>query len=179
MLGDGPGHRVRFVPALDFNGTVTEALVFRPWDRADGTASGRDADITDVGGATAYSVVTEVVSITVRPVSDAPTLSDIPDQRTMMGRPWGPLDFTIGDVDTLVANLSLSAVSSDAVLVPVENIGFGGSGISRTVVVTPTACLLESATFMITVDDGSTAISDAYVLTVWAPAYLPLVVREF
>ena len=132
-----------------------------------------------MGGATAYSVVTEVVSITVRPVSDAPTLSDIPDQRTMMGRPWGPLDFTIGDVDTPVANLSLSAASSNAELVPVGNIGLGGSGISRTVTVTPTAGLLGSATVAITVDDGSTAISDAYVLTVWARAYLPLVVRQF
>jgi len=39
--------------------------------------------------------------LTVRPINDAPTISDIPDQTTGVGVPVGPTPFTVTDVKTV------------------------------------------------------------------------------
>ena len=62
---------VRFVPNANFNGTVTNGLTFRAWDRTSGTA-GDPADTTANGGTTGFSSATASASITVNAVNDAP-----------------------------------------------------------------------------------------------------------
>ena len=58
--------------------------------------------------------------------------------------------FTIGDAETQPSGLTLSATSSNATLVPIANITFGGgTGADRNVVITPAAG--ESGTSTITV----------------------------
>ncbi|MCE9605186.1 MAG: tandem-95 repeat protein [Planctomycetia bacterium] len=68
--------RVRFVPNLNFNGTVTPGLTFRAWDTTSGTA-GTTADASTNGDATAFSVDTASASITVNAVNDAPDLTGV------------------------------------------------------------------------------------------------------
>jgi VCBS repeat-containing protein len=71
---------VRFVPAGDWNGTVTAGLSFRAWDQSSGVAGGT-ADTRVNGDATAFSVAKASSNITVAPVNDAPALaSAIVDQ---------------------------------------------------------------------------------------------------
>jgi VCBS repeat-containing protein len=124
---------------------------------------------------------TATVTITVNGVNDAPTISDIPDQTTSSNTPVGPTGFTVGDVDTPAASLTLSAESSNTTLVPLSNITFGGSGASRTVTVTPTGTLVdETVTITVTVDDGMDTDSDTFTLTVEPlRIYLPLVMKNY
>lgn len=69
--------RVRFIPNLNFNGTVDPGITFRAWDQTSGT-NGNTADPSVNGGTTAFSTATETAAITVIPVNDNPTTIGIP-----------------------------------------------------------------------------------------------------
>ncbi len=66
--------------------------------------------------------------LTVTSVNDLPTISDIGDQAISEDGNTGDLAFTVGDVETPVANLTLSGSSDNLALVPNGNITFGGAG---------------------------------------------------
>src|SRR6185369_10255112 len=70
LLAADANTRVRFVPSLNYNGTVS-GITFRAWDQTSGTA-GSTADVTSNGGITAFSSATATASITINPVNDAP-----------------------------------------------------------------------------------------------------------
>lgn len=61
---------VRFVPAVNWNGTVA-GLTFLAWDLTSGTIGGT-ADVSVSGGTTAFSATAATSSITVNSVNDAP-----------------------------------------------------------------------------------------------------------
>src|SRR5204863_2095722 len=65
---------VRFVPNADWNGTVTNGITFRAWDRTTGTA-GLTADTAANGGTTAFSTAIASSSITVTAVDDPPVVA--------------------------------------------------------------------------------------------------------
>src|SRR5262249_13201603 len=111
--GSGANRTVTVTPAPDKNGAATIT----------GTAS--DGALTD----------TRSLALRVNAVNDPPTISDIADQTTAKGTPVGPLAFTVGDVESAAASLTLSGSSSDPALVPPGGIVFGGSGANRTVTV--------------------------------------------
>jgi hypothetical protein len=95
-----------------------------------------------------------------------PTISDIPDQMTSQDNSV-TASFTVNDAETPAANLTLTGTSNDQTLVPDANITFGGSGMNRTVTVTPAPGQTGMATITVTVHDASNATaSDSFVLTV-------------
>ncbi len=102
-------------------------------------------------------------------VNTSPTITAIANQAINANSSTAALAFTIGDVETPVGNLTLSASSSDTTLVPTANIVFGGTGASRTVTVTPAADRAGSATITVTVSDGTNSASTGFLLTVNAP----------
>ncbi|MCX7803962.1 MAG: Ig-like domain-containing protein, partial [Planctomycetota bacterium] len=105
--------------------------------------------------------------LTVNPVNDPPTISDIPDQVTSEDTPIGPIAFTVGDIDNDPSALTVAGASSNAVLVPSANIVFGGSGTSRTVTITPAPNRSGVTVITVTVrDPGGLTASDTFVLTV-------------
>ncbi len=106
------------------------------------------------------------VSMTINAVNDAPTISNIPDQPISSNTATPAVAFTIGDVETPAANLTLTATSSNATLLPVANIVFGGSGANRTVRLTPAANQTGTSTVTVTVSDGTTTATDTLLLTV-------------
>lgn len=112
------------------------------------------------------AVVSDTFTLTVRPVNDPPTVSDIPDQMTDEDVPIGPLTFTIGDLETPAADLIVTASSSNQTIVPDANITFGGSGANRTVTITPAANMSGPVVITIAVDDGQLAAIDTFTLTV-------------
>ncbi|EMB19109.1 Pentaxin [Rhodopirellula europaea 6C] len=65
--------RIYFQSDADFNGTITDAIRFRAWDRTVGT-NGSLEDATLVGGTTAFSSAVERADQTITPVNDAPQL---------------------------------------------------------------------------------------------------------
>ncbi|MEO5912995.1 MAG: autotransporter-associated beta strand repeat-containing protein [Luteolibacter sp.] len=96
-----------------------------------------------------------------------PTISDITNRTVSGNADTGAIAFTVGDTETTAANLTISAASSNAALVPVENIVFGGTGASRTVTITPASNQPGTSTITITVTDADGGQkSDAFALTV-------------
>ena len=105
-------------------------------------------------------------TLTVNAVNDPPTISDIADQTTPEATPTAAIPFTIADPDTALASLALSSNSSNPALIPAANITFGGSAGSRTVTLTPLPGQSGTAIITISVNDGTSTNSDAFVLTV-------------
>jgi hypothetical protein len=104
--------------------------------------------------------------LTVNAANDAPTITGIANQTTTAGTAVGPLNFTVGDVETAVGSLAVSGSSNNTTLVPNGNISFGGSGANRTVTVTPAAGQAGTATITVTVSDGSLSTPTSFQLTV-------------
>jgi uncharacterized repeat protein (TIGR01451 family) len=109
---------------------------------------------------------TATVSITIDGVNDAPTIANIPNLRTTVGVPVGPVPFTVGDVDTNPVMLELAGESSDTALLPPGNIVFGGSGVNRSIILYPVEGLSGAATITVTVADGLDSSYDTLVLAV-------------
>jgi hypothetical protein len=102
---------------------------------------------------------------TVEPNS-APTISDVANQAVNEDTATSALPFTVADLETPAASLTVNASSSNTALVPNGNIVLGGSGANRTVTVTPAANGSGSSTITLTVSDGSASATDTFVLTV-------------
>ena len=103
-----------------------------------------------------------------------PTISAVGSQTTTTGMAVGPLSFTVGDAETAVASLRMSGTSTNTTLVPTANIVFGGSGASRTVIVTPAAGLTGTVTISVTVSDGTLTATSTFLLTVNTPLSAPV-----
>ena len=114
------------------------------------------------------------VRLTITPVNDPPTISNVGDQ-TSTGGAVGPLAVTVGDVeDATGASLTLTAGSSNPAL---TTIALGGSsGTNRTVTVTPVAGQTGQATITLTVSDGNGGTAqDTFVLTVSSAQVAPTI----
>jgi hypothetical protein len=144
--GSGANRTVTVTPAANQSGTATITVTV-----SDGALTASDPFV-----------------LTVNAVNDAPTISNIADLTVNEDTSTGPIAFTIGDVETAAASLTVTAGSSNPTLVPVANIVFGGSGANRTVTVTPAANQSGTATITVTVSDGALTASDPFVLTVTA-----------
>ena len=106
--------------------------------------------------------------LTVNPVNDPPTVSEIPDQATAMNTPK-QATFAIGDVETGPDQLILSGTSSDQGVVPDSGIVFGGTARERTVTVTPGAGQSGTTTISVNVNDpDGGAVTEKFELTVAA-----------
>ena len=156
LSGSGANRSLAITPAADASGTALVTL-----EVSDGLAT-----------------FSRAVTVTVAPVNDAPTIDAIADQTTDEDTPAGPIPFTIGDIDSDVASLTLHGSSSDTALVPHTNIDFGGAGINRTVTITPVTNLTGTATITVTVSDGALNTSSVFTLTVQpvndAPTIVPI-----
>src|SRR5690606_2079820 len=104
-------------------------------------------------------------TVTVTEVNDVPTLSSLADVVTEEDTPIGPLGIVVGDLDGSPDALVLSAASSNATLLPFENIVFGGSGADRTITLTPAANQHGTSTVLVTVSDGLAVATESFTLT--------------
>ncbi len=110
--------------------------------------------------------VTETFVVTVNPINDLPTISAIASRSIPEDGNTGAIAFTIGDVETALGSLVLTAESSNTNLVPLANIVFGGSGASRTVTVTPAGNVSGAAIITITLSDGTAVAIEDFELAV-------------
>src|SRR5688572_28763150 len=92
--GSGANRTVTITPAANQSGTSTITVTV-----GDGTGTASDTFV-----------------LTVNAINDAPTISDIADQAINEDTATAALPFTIGDVETAAASLTLSAGSSNPVL---------------------------------------------------------------
>ena len=144
--GSGANRTVTVTPAANANGgpvTITVSV-------SDGTSS-----------------ATETFDLTVTPVNDPPTISEIGDQSTSEDTSTPAIAFTVFDLETPPAELVVTALSSNPSLVPVENITFGGTNGNRTIELAPLANQTGTATITVTVtDESSASAATTFVLTV-------------
>jgi hypothetical protein len=108
------------------------------------------------------------LNVTVTPVPDPPTISNIGNKTIDENQNTGPIPFTVSDPDTPLNSLKVSATSSDTKLIPNANLRLEGSGGNRTITVTPARDQVGSATITVTVKDDSGSDSDTFVVTVKA-----------
>ena len=94
-----------------------------------------------------------------------PTISVLRDRLAPLSTSIG-VNFTVDDAESGAAAVFVSGTSSNTTLVPNANLGFGGSGASRTLSIAPTAGLSGSTTITVTVSDGSLTASGSFVVRV-------------
>ena len=125
-------------------------------------------EIAPVAGQIGHYVGVNLTLTAVFAGNTAPTISEIPNQTTPMSYPVGPIGFTVGDAQTPVASLGVSAISLNPILVPNDeaHLTQGGSGANRTLTVTPATGQTGSATIQVTVSDGAATATNKFNLTV-------------
>jgi hypothetical protein len=100
-----------------------------------------------------------------------PTISSIGSINIPASTSTGPIAFVVADSETPAASLTLSSTSSNPTLLPTNNIVFGGSGVNRTVTITPVAGQEGSSTVGISVTDGPGAsATTTFTVKVGAPS---------
>ncbi len=117
-----------------------------------------------VSDGTLTSTMTFVV--TVNAVATAPTISEIADISIDVNGTSGTIPFTVSHATVSAASLTLTALSSDASLVPLDGIILGGTDGSRTVSVRPAAGKVGTAMVTIVVSDGTLSASESFRVTV-------------
>ena len=117
VTGTGAARTLSVSPALNQTGLATISLVV-----SDGEFN-----------------ATKTFQITVTPVNDAPTVAQIGSQTTAEDTTLGPISILVGDVDSPLDSLIVTAVSSNQTVIPNSGIVLGGSGANRTITITPAA----------------------------------------
>ena len=102
-------------------------------------------------------------------VNSPPMISDIFNKTTTIDAAIAGIQFMICDLETSAVNLIVTGSSSDTTRIPNANIVFSGSGVRRTVTITPDLGLLGTTTITISVIDGNGGTAnDTFVLSVLA-----------
>jgi len=159
--------------AIVFGGTGTSRTVqITPAANQFGTAT---ISITVSDGALSKSIS---FLLTVNSVNDAPTISTIPSQQVITGQTLGPIPFSISDVETAAASLTLTVGTSNPNLVPLSNIVLGGTGTDRTIRLSSVSGLAGTALITLTVSDGTLLTAISFSLTVLANPTLPAALTD-
>ncbi len=132
--------------------------------------------VMDTGGRSSSSSF----GVTVLPANTPPMISAIAATNTIAGVATTPLDFTVSDLESAGAALTVSGSSGNPTLVPnrAENISLGGSGSSRTVTITPAPGQCGVAPITLSVSDGEYSASTVFPVSV-RPSEETLVYEKF
>jgi hypothetical protein len=107
----------------------------------------------------------DTFTVTVTPVNDPPSISNITDKTVEPAASTGSIAFTVGDPDG--DTLMVSASSSVTRVAPTANLTLGGSGNSRTISIQPGTNQGGTSTITVEVSDGNGGTaSDTFVLSV-------------
>jgi hypothetical protein len=113
--------------------------------------------------------------LTVTPVNDLPFIAAIADRTIDHDTTTGPIPFTVTDLDGFDGH-TVTASSSNLLLVPNANMTIGGADGSRTITIVPAAGQHGTATITVTVDDGGATYSRTFTLTVTGPPPPPAII---
>ncbi len=145
--GGGSNRTLTLVPVANQSGNSTITVI-----------------VTDAGGLSA----TNSLMLTVTPVNDPPSISDITNRTTSKNQ-FIDVPFTVADVETPAGSLAVSGSAANTNLVPAANLAFSGTNGNRSVRVTPATDQFGITAVTITVSDGTNSASDSFNLTVQPP----------
>lgn len=126
-------------------------------------ATGGSAMVT-LNGADATTVVATTFALTAT-MPQPPTVSPIAAQ-SMPEDTARDVEFTVGDDDTPLNTLAVSAASSDEAVVPTAGLVLSGSDGARSLRIRPVPGASGAVTITVTVHDGLTMAQASFVLTV-------------
>jgi VCBS repeat-containing protein len=142
VLVSGPSHGTltlnadgsfTYAPATNFNGPDSFT-----YHASDGTLASELATVT----------------LTVTAVNDQPTVTVTTGGTCGRDDHSGTVNLTVADVESPATVLTLSAASSNPLLVPTGNVAFAGSGAARTMTVSAVDGRSDTANLTVTVSDG-------------------------
>ncbi|WP_229738472.1 beta strand repeat-containing protein, partial [Parapedobacter pyrenivorans] len=114
LLAADAAARIHFQPGANWNGTLASALTIRAWDRSAGSNGGQaNIAVVGSGGTTPFSTAMVTVSLTVNPVADPPTATNMTQTKSTI-EDSGTIaldDIVVTDPDageTVPATLTLS-----------------------------------------------------------------------
>jgi len=152
-------------PTVNYtNSNSTGILLFTPAANGSGTAI---ITVTVDDGRTENHSFSRNFMVTVTSSNNPPTLLTVTNLSTLEDTPVA-IPFTISDSETAPFLLTVTGVSSNTTLVANTNIVFDGNGTNRLVIIRPSAEQSGTAAIRLTVSDGVTNVSAAFVLTVVA-----------
>lgn len=152
--GAGTDRNITVTPAPNANGTVN---IWRILTDSDGIAT------------------SNFFSLTITADNDPPTISDITNQVANEDTVIGPINFTVGDVESGGAALNVTGASSNPTLIPNANLVFGGAGSNRTLTIRPATNQFGAATITVTVSDGIATTNDTFLVTINSVNDLPTI----
>lgn len=107
------------------------------------------------------------VTLSVVAVNDAPSITKVADVTGKAGTPTDALKFSVADLDTDLASVSVLAQSDNQILVADGNIIVTGTGADRTVTVYPSAEKTGKAVITLTaIDEGGGTASSSFTLSI-------------
>jgi len=131
----------------------------------DGSETAPAYDVTVSDGTNSEGPLAATITFTNK--NDAPTISAIADQILTEDTPSGAIAFTVGDVDTPVTGLTITATSSDPSLIPPGNIVITGTDANRSLTITPASDQFGGpVTITLTVSDGAATSQTTFNVTV-------------
>jgi YVTN family beta-propeller protein len=147
-----------------------------------GTGASRAIVLTTLPNASGHAGISLAVSdgpnsftytftLVINAVNDAPTITPVAPQSVPENMPLDPVTFTVADVESDAANLTVTATSSNQAIVPDANLVLGGSGATRTIAAMPLVGVRGETTITLTVSDGSASTSTTFTLTVAERTY--------
>ena len=120
----------------------------------------------------------ETAFVTVEtPVNLAPSISKFADLSLPEGITSALVEFTIGDADTTLSELVVSAISSNTALIGESGIVLSGSGPNRSIGLTATEGRSGTATITISISDGTNTVIETFELEVREVA-APVIVSQ-
>ncbi len=139
LLAADANSRLYFQPSANFSGSIASAITFRAWDQTSGT-NGSTADASTTGGTAAFSAASDVATLTVTAVNDAPVNSlpaaqTTPQDQTLVLSSGGGNGVSISDVDAGGASVqvTLAATNGAVSLSGVAGLSFSsGTGTNNT-----------------------------------------------
>jgi subtilisin-like proprotein convertase family protein len=126
------------------------------------------SSVTNIDGTSSITVSvsdgtltnSETFPLTVTYVNQPPTITGLSDQSTPVNVPV-TVNFTVGDVDSPVSNLVVTASGIPAL----GNIAVGGSGSTRSLTFTPTGATGATVVGVLVTDDHANTLSNGFVMT--------------
>ena len=119
--------------------------------------------------AEATAMRTAINSVQPAPPNTAPVLSSVMNLTIPRDTMTDPIPVTVSDAETAATALTVTATSSNMALVPDTAITLGGSGMARTVKLTPAPGQTGTTTVTLTVTDGMLSAQRMFILAVADP----------